>query len=163
MSMVSHQEPGVDRRAFVSAVGAGGIALWLPIVFAAEKQGGGGRQQKKENKEEGEQRRRRTKKKENKEEEVSPPEDLMREHGVLKRVLLVYEEAIRRIDARQDLQPDTVRNSASIIRTFIEDYHEKLEEDYLFPRFEKARRLTDLTTVLPGAAPGGPPADRSDH
>jgi hemerythrin-like domain-containing protein len=87
----------------------------------------------------------------------------MREHGVLKRVLLVYEEAIRRIDARQDLQPDTVRNSASIIRTFIEDYHEKLEEDYLFPRFEKARRLTDLTTVLPGAAPGGPPADRSDH
>jgi hemerythrin-like domain-containing protein len=129
MAMISHQEPGVDRRAFVSAVGAG---LWLPVVFAAEEQGGGGGQQKKENKEE----------------EVSPPEDLMREHGVLKRVLLVYEEAIRRIDARQDLQPDTVRNSASIIRTFIEDYHEKLEEDYLFPRFEKARRLTDLTTVL---------------
>lgn len=82
------------------------------------------------------------------EEEVSPPEDLMREHGVLKRVLLVYEEAIRRIDAKQDLPPDAVRNGAIIIRTFIEDYHEKLEEDFLFPRFEKAGRLTDLTTVL---------------
>jgi hemerythrin-like domain-containing protein len=81
-------------------------------------------------------------------EEVSPPEDLMREHGVLKRVLLVYDEAIRRIDARQDLPADAVRNSAQLIRSFIEDYHEKLEEDFLFPRFEKARRLIDLTTVL---------------
>jgi hemerythrin-like domain-containing protein len=72
----------------------------------------------------------------------------MREHGVLKRVLLVYDEAIRRIDAKQDLPPDAVRNGAGIIRTFIEDYHEKLEEDYLFPRFEKARRLTDLTQIL---------------
>ena len=51
----------------------------------------------------------------------------MREHGVLKRVLLVYEEAIRRIDAKQDVPPEAVRNG-DIIRTFIEDYHEKLEE-----------------------------------
>jgi hypothetical protein len=55
---------------------------------------------------------------EHKEEEVAPPEDLMREHGVLKRVLLVYDEAIRRIDAKQDLSPDALRNSAGIIRTF---------------------------------------------
>lgn len=82
------------------------------------------------------------------EEEVSPPEDLMREHGVLKRVLLVYEEAIRRIERKEDLPPDAVRDGADIIRRFIEDYHEKLEEDYLFPRFEKGGRLTDLTKVL---------------
>jgi hemerythrin-like domain-containing protein len=82
------------------------------------------------------------------EEEVSPAEDLMREHGVLKRVLLVYQESIRRIDAREDLSPEVVRDGATIIRTFIEDYHEKLEEDHLFPRFEKARQLTELTTVL---------------
>jgi hemerythrin-like domain-containing protein len=72
----------------------------------------------------------------------------MREHGVLKRVLLVYDEAIRRIDAKQDLPPEAVREGATIIRTFIEDYHEKLEEDHLFPRFEKAGQLTDLTKVL---------------
>jgi len=82
------------------------------------------------------------------EEDVSPAEDLMREHGVLKRVLLVYKEAIRRIDARQEFAADAVGDAAGIIRTFIEDYHEKLEEDYLFPRFEQAKRLTDLTTVL---------------
>src|ERR1700758_346024 len=34
------------------------------------------------------------------EEEVAPAEDLMREHGVLNRVLLIYEEALRRLDAR---------------------------------------------------------------
>jgi len=83
-----------------------------------------------------------------KEEEVSPPEDLMREHGVLKRVLLVYEEVIRRIDGKLEVPPDAVRRGADIIRSFIEDYHEKLEEDHIFPRFEKAGRLADLTRVL---------------
>jgi hemerythrin-like domain-containing protein len=85
---------------------------------------------------------------EEKEEEVSPAEDLMREHGVLKRVLLTYGEAIRRIDAKQDLPPDAVADSAKIIRSFIEDYHEKLEENFLFPRFEKANELVDLVKVL---------------
>jgi hemerythrin-like domain-containing protein len=86
---------------------------------------------------------------------VAPPEDLMREHGVLKRVMLVYEEGVRRIDAKQDLPPEAIRNSADIIRRFIEDYHEKLEEDYLFPRFEKAGKLVDLTTVLRAQHQGG--------
>jgi hemerythrin-like domain-containing protein len=82
------------------------------------------------------------------EEEVSPAEDLMREHGVLKRVLLVYGEAIRRIDARQDLPPEPVADAARLIRSFVEDYHEKLEEDQLFPRFRKAGKLVDLVDVL---------------
>jgi hemerythrin-like domain-containing protein len=38
--------------------------------------------------------------------------------------------------------------SARLIRAFVEDYHEKLEEDYLFPRFKKANKLVDLTDVL---------------
>jgi hemerythrin-like domain-containing protein len=82
------------------------------------------------------------------EEDVSPAEDLMREHGVLKRVLLVYGEAIRRLDSGQDLPPEPLADAAKVIRTFIEDYHEKLEEDFLFPRFRKARKLVDLVDVL---------------
>jgi hemerythrin-like domain-containing protein len=82
------------------------------------------------------------------EEEVSPDEDLMREHGVLKRVLLVYQEVIRRIDARQEVPPEAVEHGAGIIRNFIEDYHEKLEENYLFPRFEKANQLVELVKTL---------------
>ena len=74
-------------------------------------------------------------------EEVSPAEDLMREHGVLKRVLLIYREGIRRIDAKQQVPPEVLSSSANLIRKFIEDYHEKLEEEHLFPRFRKAGRF----------------------
>ena len=94
-------------------------------------------------------------KKKEDEEEVSPAEDLMREHGVLKRVLLIYGEAIRRIEANEDLPPEAVMDSAKIIRHFIEDYHEKLEEDFLFPRFKKAGKLVDLVDVLLQQHQGG--------
>ena len=82
------------------------------------------------------------------EEEVSPAEDLMREHGILKRIMLVYGEALRRLDAREDLPPEALAESAGIIRNFIEDYHERLEENFLFPRFRKANTLVDLVDVL---------------
>jgi hemerythrin-like domain-containing protein len=81
-------------------------------------------------------------------EEVSPPEDLMREHGVLNRILLIYEEALRRIEAGEELPPEPLSSSARIVRDFVEDYHEKLEESYLFPRFRKANTLVDLVEVL---------------
>lgn len=110
-------------------------------------------------------------------EEISPPEDLMREHGVLKRILLVYREALRRIGAREDLPPEPLADSARIVRDFVEDYHEKLEEEYLFPRFRKAgkhlglvevllkqheagRRLTDITLHLATPQGLGNPDDR---
>jgi hemerythrin-like domain-containing protein len=79
---------------------------------------------------------------------VGPPEDLMREHGVLKRVLLIYGETLGKLYAKQDFPPDALAAAAGIIRSFIEDYHEKLEEDFLFPRFEKANQLVDLVKVL---------------
>src|SRR5205823_5944389 len=46
-----------------------------------------------------------------KEAEVGPPEDLMREHGVLKRVLLVYGEVLRRIDSKQDFPPEALADA----------------------------------------------------
>ena len=82
------------------------------------------------------------------EDEVSPAEDLMREHGVLKRVLLVYREALRCLAASQPLPPEPVADGAHIIRDFIEEYHEKLEEDYLFPRFRRAGKLVELVDIL---------------
>jgi hemerythrin-like domain-containing protein len=72
----------------------------------------------------------------------------MREHGVLKRALLVYREVLRRIDAHRDFSPDVLADSAKLIRRFVEDYHEKLEEDNLFPRFRKANRIVDLVEIL---------------
>lgn len=124
----------MSRRGFVSRAGATGMALVMPAWVAAQRPGGSTPPPSKDAPDE--------------EEGVAPPEDLMREHGVLNRILLIYQEGIRRIDAHQELPPDPVRNSAQIIRSFIEDYHEKLEENYLFPRFERAGKLVDLTTVL---------------
>lgn len=82
------------------------------------------------------------------EEAVTPAEDLMREHGVLNRILLVYEESIRRLEAGVELPPDAVSGAAGIVRRFVEDYHERLEEEHLFPRFVKAATLADLVEVL---------------
>ena len=95
------------------------------------------------------------KEEEKKNDEVSPPEDLMREHGVLKRILLVYGEALRRMDAKEDLPAEPIQESAKIIRSFVEDYHEKLEENFLFPRFKKANKLVDLVDVLLQQHQGG--------
>ena len=82
------------------------------------------------------------------EEDVSPAEDLMREHGLLNRLLLVYEEAAGRLERGDALDVQAVARGAGIVRTFVEDYHEKLEETHLFPRFEKAGKLVELVAVL---------------
>src|SRR6516162_103252 len=68
-----------------------------------------------------------TAKNEEQEEGVSTNEDLMREHGVLNRILLIYEEAMRRIQTKEKFDPAVLTKSAGIIKSFIEDYHEKLE------------------------------------
>lgn len=81
-------------------------------------------------------------------EEVGAAEDLMREHGVLNRILLIYEEGLRRLRTKEDLSPDVFLQPASLVRKFVEDYHERLEEKFIFPEFEKARKLTDLVKVL---------------
>src|SRR3954469_21410280 len=108
-----------SRREFLgAAVVAGGLILPSTLVLADEK-------------------------KEDGEEDVSTNEDLMREHGILKRVLIAYDEVIRRIRAGQDFPPRAVTEGATIIRKFIEEYHEKLEEDHLFPRFRKAGKLVE--------------------
>jgi hemerythrin-like domain-containing protein len=86
--------------------------------------------------------------KEQKEIEMSPVEDLMREHGTLARILLIYDEIIIRLNIGKEFPPDVLLNSTGLIRRFVEDYHEKLEEDYLFPRFEKAGKLVDLVKML---------------
>jgi len=88
------------------------------------------------------------KKAEEGEEGVTATEDLMREHGVLERVLLIYEEGIRRLDAHEELPPEPLSDAAWIVRRFVEDYHEKQEESDVFPRLEKAGKLAPLTAVL---------------
>lgn len=79
---------------------------------------------------------------------VSPPEDLMQEHGLLNRVLLIYDTCKTHLINKENFPIEALSNAAGVIRTFVENYHEKQEENYLFPRFKKANQLTDLVDVL---------------
>jgi hemerythrin-like domain-containing protein len=79
---------------------------------------------------------------------VTAPEDLMKEHGVLNRCLLIYEEGLRRLAAKAEVPPEVFQHTADLIRTFVEEYHERNEEKYIFPQFERAGKLVDLVTLL---------------
>ena len=71
--------------------------------------------------------------------EVTATEDLMREHGILRRALLVYQEAT--VKLRQDAASfpvDALEKTAKLFQVFGEDYHEKkLEEVFIFPAVKK--------------------------
>jgi len=104
-----------------------------------------------------------------KEDEVEVPavEDLMREHGVLRRALLVYAEAASRISAGQkDVPLESLGQTAALFRSFGEDYHERsLEQQHVFPplaqtgganaslvatltaQHERGRELTDYVSA----------------
>jgi hemerythrin-like domain-containing protein len=71
--------------------------------------------------------------------EVTATEDLMREHGVIRRALLVYAETIPKLRTKPgDVDPTALQRTAQLFRTFGEDYHEKmLEEQHIFPTVRK--------------------------
>jgi hemerythrin-like domain-containing protein len=120
-----------DRRRFLAATTSLGIGtLGLSVVPAC------GDDKPKDDK------------KDKPEEEVGAAEDLMREHGVLNRILLIYEEGLRRLRNKEDVPPDVFHKPATLVRKFVEDYHEKLEENFIFPEFVKAKKLADLVAVL---------------
>lgn len=91
--------------------------------------------------------------KEDKGKEVTAAEDLMREHGILRRALIVYSEsAVRLRRSAGDLPPDALLKTAKLFRAFGEDYHEKqLEEAFIFPsvrqRGGEAAGYTDILVV----------------
>ena len=71
--------------------------------------------------------------------EVTATEDLMREHGVLRRALLVFHAMS--LQLRQDpnfVSTESLEKTANLFRVFGEDYHEKqLEEVFIFPAVKK--------------------------
>ncbi|MGE5531906.1 MAG: hemerythrin domain-containing protein [Bacteroidota bacterium] len=81
-------------------------------------------------------------------EKVTPGEDLMHEHGALRRLLLIYRYYSRQLAEGTALNLSGLQHAARLIRTFVEEYHEKLEETYVFPRFRKANQLVTLVNTL---------------
>jgi hemerythrin-like domain-containing protein len=85
--------------------------------------------------------------------EVTATEDLMREHGVLRRALLVYSAVASKLrNNGSNISPDALQRTAKLFRTFGEEYHEKkLEEAYIFPAVKNAggpaAALPDILTA----------------
>jgi hypothetical protein len=77
---------------------------------------------------------------ETKHEEISAVEDLMREHGVLRRILFVYSETAEKLrNGNGASLLESLHKAADLFHTFGEDYHEKkLEEAYILPAVKKA-------------------------
>jgi hemerythrin-like domain-containing protein len=124
--------PDDGRRDFLrAAASAAGLALAGCATAGAARGGQGARARN-----------------EHEEAEVTPGEDLMQEHGVLERILLIYDEAARRIEHNEQFDLTVLTSAAGIVRRFVEDYHEKLEEQFVFPRLQTARREVDLVAVL---------------
>jgi len=90
--------------------------------------------------------------KEEKEPEVTATEDLMREHGVIRRALLVYVETAPKLRQNaSSVDAGALRQVAQLFRTFGEDYHERmLEEQHIFPVIRKRggalQRYADILT-----------------
>ena len=81
--------------------------------------------------------------------EIPPTEDLMREHGVVRRILIIYEEAAPRLAGEGAAAAfSAIGSAAGVVRRFVEGYHEKLEEEFVLPKLEKAGKLGELTKVI---------------
>jgi hemerythrin-like domain-containing protein len=72
-------------------------------------------------------------------EDISATEDLMREHGVLRRILVIYREAAGMLRSGTAFDVAALVTAANLFRRFGEDYHErKLEEAHIFPKVKQA-------------------------
>ena len=67
---------------------------------------------------------------------------------MLERILLVYDAAAVRIERGESVDAAVVGRAAGIVRRFVEDYHEKNEEQFVFPRLQNARREVELVATL---------------
>jgi hemerythrin-like domain-containing protein len=80
----------------------------------------------------------------------SANEDLMQEHGLATRVMLIYGRAIALLNQNQRIDPALIGDAAQIVARVIHGHHEQEEEQILFPVVEKQRELSNLVQTLRG-------------
>jgi len=79
---------------------------------------------------------------------ITATERLMRDSGVLLRILSIYEAGGRRLGGGEDIEATIFTQAAETMRDFVHTYHEKQEDEQVFPRFTKAGRMVELVDVL---------------
>jgi len=78
----------------------------------------------------------------------TPGEDLMTEHGLLIRILLIYRHLLAGQASGQPVAASHAHDSALIIHDYIEAFHEELEEAYVFQRLVQAGQLKPTVSTL---------------
>lgn len=72
----------------------------------------------------------------------------MREHGAIGRVLVVWTEAAERLRGGGEFDLEPLERSVIVVQRFVHDYHERTEEEHVFPRLERAGRERELVATL---------------
>lgn len=72
-------------------------------------------------------------------EPVSAIEILSRGHGLLIRMIIIYELSAARANKGEKIDPAIVLKTTQIIRHYLHDYHEKMEEQHVFAPLERAQ------------------------
>jgi hemerythrin-like domain-containing protein len=65
-------------------------------------------------------------------------ETLMRGHGLLLRAVLVYSNIRERLEKGQQADPALILKTVAVIQDYLEGFHEKAEETYIFAPMENA-------------------------
>jgi len=79
---------------------------------------------------------------------IPPTEELMREHGILRRIMLIYDELARRLKEGEEFPLQVLTEANDLIRRFVQDYHESNEQFHVFNWFGKAEKMVELVAVL---------------
>jgi hemerythrin-like domain-containing protein len=79
---------------------------------------------------------------------IPPTEDLMREHGILRRIMLIYDEIGRRLKHGAEFPLQVLARANDIIRRFMQDYHETNEQFHMFNWFGNSGKMVELVAIL---------------
>lgn len=75
-------------------------------------------------------------------------EDLMQEHGVFGRILLIYQTIADDFQRGQTRHVDNLLSATKLIVDYIEGHHERIEELLVFPELTKGDKHGDLVATL---------------
>lgn len=79
---------------------------------------------------------------------LSPNEDLMQEHGLLDRILLIYEKILSQIETGGEYELEVLSKATQMVKDFVQNFHEEIEENYVFSLLQKENKLVDEVRVL---------------
>lgn len=83
------------------------------------------------------------------EEKVATPiENLMKEHGIIMRILAIYDRVVSDEASGKALNVSAINRTTIICRDYIGKHHDACEERYIFPRFREANYIVEIINEL---------------